>query len=118
MDAELARHWVAVIRPLLPNDANIEVLPWTGQAGIFFIDRPAPIEGRGNRRSRNVRLYFPDRVITRYLQQARSDCDKVDGHLADFVRRHVASIDWNHDEPKHDPAPGELFVMDLDVLFP
>ncbi|MGB7540398.1 MAG: hypothetical protein WBM28_00075 [Burkholderiales bacterium] len=118
MNAELAHHWVAVIRPLLPGDANIEVLPWTGQAGIFFIDRPAPIEGRQHRRSRNARLYFPDRVIAEYLKQAQPVRDKVDAHLADFVRRRVATIDWNHDEPKHNPAPGELFVMDLDVLFP
>jgi len=52
------------------------------------------------------------------LKQAQPERDKVDAHLADFVRRRIAPIDWNHDEPKHNPAPGELFVMDLDVLFP
>ncbi len=118
MNIELAQHWVGVIRRELPADANIELLPHTGQAGILFVDRPAPIEGRPNRRSRNARLYFPDRVVTQYLEETQQGQENADARLADFVHRRVATMGWEHDGPRHGPVPGELFVMDVDILFP
>ena len=118
MNAELARHWIEIIRAQLPDDVNVESLMNVGQAGIIFIDRPAPLEGRQNRRSRNIRLRFPEATITQYLNETQPAQAVADTHLVDFILRRIGGIDWEHDEPRHEMIPGEVFVMDNDVIFP
>jgi hypothetical protein len=103
---------------MLPADTNIEALPWTAKGGMIFIDRPSPTDIRPNRRSRNVRLYFPDHVVQEYLNQTdlvRTTADKL---LLEFVSQRCTRINWQHDAPRHEPIPTQLFVIGFDVLFP
>jgi hypothetical protein len=115
---ELETRWIGLISQALPGDAKVVSVPWTGLAAIFFIDRPARIVKENHRRSRGLRLYIPDHVVSEYLEQTDAVRANAERRLGDFVRLKCGLMDWDYDAQRYQTPPAEMVVIGMDTLFP
>lgn len=117
MDEALVKHFDAVLRPLLPNRVVIQVIRAANDAAILHIDYASPLNGRPNRRSAALNLFFPHETVIKYLRSSISERATADQGLQTYTRHILEHFEWEHEVSAREVPPAQTVFIDDDVLF-
>lgn len=117
MDEALVKHFDAVLRPLLPNGVVIQVIRAANDAAILHIDYASPLNGRPDRRSAALNLFFPHETVTRYLRSSMSERATADRGLQTYTKHILEHFEWEHQASTKEVPPAQTVFIDDDVLF-
>jgi hypothetical protein len=111
------KHFESILRPLFSKDADFRYVQSRGNELVYMVDWKIPTEGRPNKHSRPIEIFFADDFIEDYRDAPnQSDRDRMDARIAEFVKTKLASFNPDHDFPRHQPVPAERWSIGTDFM--